>query len=154
MDLLGRKVVMKNGKALLLYLAEVEKAVADGRAIPECDGCARALAEAVETLKEVTASLTGLAMKGEIEIFLADATLYLELFGIVAIGWQWLLQAVTAAKALGASPEAADAGFYRGKIQTCRYFFAYELPKINGLAARLKESGDGITVRMKPEWFD
>jgi butyryl-CoA dehydrogenase len=154
MDLLGRKVVMKNGKALFLYLAEIEKAVAGGRAIPECDACAQALAEAVETLKEVTASLTGLAMKGEIEPFLADATLYLELFGIVAIGWQWILQAVTAAKALGASTDAADADFYRGKIHTCRYFFAYELPKVRGLAARLKESGDGITVQMKPEWFD
>ena len=154
MDLLGRKVVMKNGKALFLYLAEIEKAVAGGRAIPECDAYAQALAEAVETLKEVTASLTGLAMKGEIEPFLADATLYLELFGIVAIGWQWILQAVTAAKALGASTDAADADFYQGKIHTCRYFFAYELPKVRGLAARLKESSDGITVQMKPEWFD
>ena len=154
MDLLGRKVVMKNGKALFLYLAEVEKVVAAGRALPECAPCAEALAASVETLKEVTTSLTGLALKGEIELFLADATLYLEFFGIIAIAWQWLLQAVTAAKALGASPDAADADFYRGKIHTCRYFFAYELPKISGLADRLKESGDGLTVTMKPAWFD
>ncbi|MCE5262362.1 MAG: acyl-CoA dehydrogenase, partial [Deltaproteobacteria bacterium] len=154
MDLLGRKAVMKNGKALFLYLDEIEKAVAAGRALPECAPCAEALAKAAETLKEVTGSLTGLAMKGEIELFLADATLYLELFGIIAIAWQWLLQGITAAKALGANPAGADADFYRGKIQTCRYFFAYELPKIRGLAARLAESGDGITVAMKPEWFD
>ena len=153
MDLLGRKVVMKDGKALFLYLAELEKAVAAGRAIPDCTPAAETLAAAVETLKEVTASLTGLAMKGEIERFLADAALYLELFGIVAVAWQWLLQAVTAAKALATAP-AIDADFYRGKIHTCRYFFAYELPKIHGLAARLKESGDGLTVAMKPEWFE
>jgi hypothetical protein len=154
MDLLGRKAVMKNGKALFLYLDEIEKAVAAGRVLPECAPCAEALAKATETLKEVTTSLTGLAMKGEIELFLADATLYLELFGIVAIAWQWLLQAVTAAKALTAAPTEGDRDFYRGKIQTCRYFFAYELPKIRGLAARLAESGDGITVTMKPVWFD
>jgi alkylation response protein AidB-like acyl-CoA dehydrogenase len=154
MDLLGRKAVMKNGKALFLYLGELEKAVAAGRALSECASCAEDLSGAAETLKEVTVSLTGLALKGEIELFLADATLYLELFGIIAVGWQWLLQAVTAAKALGAGPDAADAGFFRGKIHTCRYFFAYELPKIRGLAARLKESGDGITVKMKPEWFE
>jgi butyryl-CoA dehydrogenase len=153
MDLLGRKAVMKNGKALFLYLDELEKAVAAGKALPECAPCAEALAGAAETLKEVTASLTNLALKGEIELFLADATLYLELFGIIAIAWQWLLQAVTAAEALGKNP-AADGDFYRGKIQTCRYFFAYELPKIRGLAARLRDSGDGITVGMKPEWFD
>ncbi len=154
MDLLGRKALMKNGKALFLYLAELEKAIAAGRAIPECAPLAEALATAVETLKEVTTSLTGIAMKGEIELFLSDATLYLELFGIVAIAWQWLLQAVTAAKALAANPAAEDCAFYQGKLHTCRYFFAYELPKIGGLAARLKESGDGITVRMKPEWFE
>ena len=93
-------------------------------------------------------------MKGEIELFLADATLYLDFFGLITVAWQWLLQAVTAAKALAANTDAADADFYRGKIQTCRYFFAYELPKISGLAARLKASGDGLTVAMKPEWFD
>ncbi|MDP1991197.1 MAG: acyl-CoA dehydrogenase [Syntrophales bacterium] len=153
MDLLGRKIVMQNGKAFFLYLAELEKAVAAGRAIPDCAHSAEALAGAVERLKEVTASLTGLAMKGEIELFLADATLYLELFGTIAIAWQWLLQAVTAAKTLAAAP-AIDADFYRGKIHTGRYFFAYELPKIHGLAARLKESGDGLTVAMKPEWFE
>ena len=154
MDLLGRKAIMKNGKALFLYLAELEKAAAAGRAIPECAPMAEALAEAAETLKEVTTSLTGIALKGEIELFLADATLYLELFGVVAIGWQWLRQAVTAATALAANPAEEDSAFYRGKIHTCRYFFAYELPKIGGLAARLKESGDGITVRMEPAWFE
>jgi butyryl-CoA dehydrogenase len=154
MDLLGRKALMKNGKALFLYLAELEKALAAARAIPECASMAEALAAAVETLKEVTTSLTGLAMKGEIEVFLADATLYLELFGTIAIAWQWLLQAVAAAKALAGKPVTEDIPFYRGKIHTCRYFFAYELPKIGGLAARLKESGDGITVVMKPEWFE
>jgi butyryl-CoA dehydrogenase len=145
---------MKNGKALFLYLAELEQAVAVGRAIPECAPMAEALAAAAETLKEVTASLTGIALKGEIELFLADATLYLELFGVVAIAWQWLRQAVTAATALAANPAEEDRAFYRGKIQTSRYFFAYELPKIGGLAVRLKGSGDGITVRMEPAWFE
>jgi hypothetical protein len=154
MDLLGRKVVMKNGKAFFLYLAELEKAVSAARVIPDCASSAEALAGAVETLKETTASLTGLAMRGEIGLFLADATLYLDLFGIVAVAWQWLLQAVTAAKAMAADPASADADFYRGKIHTCRYFFAYELPKISGLAVCLKASGDGLTVAMKPEWFD
>jgi butyryl-CoA dehydrogenase len=154
LDLLGRKAVMKDGRALFLFLQELEQAVAAGRPLPECAPCAEALVRATETLKEVTTSLIGLAMKGEIERFLADATLYLELFGIVAVAWQWLLQGITAAKALAANPATADGDFYRGKVQTCRYFFAYELPKIQGLAARLKESGDGITLAMKPEWFD
>jgi butyryl-CoA dehydrogenase len=154
MDLLGRKAVMKNGRALALFLAEIEQTAAAARAIPDCAVQAQALADAAQTLTEVTTSLTGLALKGEIEVFLADAALYLEMFGIIAIAWQWLLQAIAATRALAANPAAADVDFYLGKVHTCRYFFAYELPKIRGLAERLKGSGDGLTVRMKPEWFE
>jgi alkylation response protein AidB-like acyl-CoA dehydrogenase len=154
MDLLGRKVIMKNGKAFLLFLGELEKTIAAAKACPECEDCADRLAEAVETLKEITASLTGIALKGEIELFLADATLYLEMFSIITVAWQWLLQAIRAAEALRAGSSGADTGFYNGKINTCRYFFAYELPKIKGAAVRLTQSSDGLTVKTKQEWFE
>lgn len=154
MDLLGRKVVMKNGKAFLLFLEELEKTIAAGKTSPECTGFAASLAEAEETLKEITTSLFQMALKGEVELFLADATLYLEMFSIIAIAWQWMLQAIAAAGALRKGVSEADRNFYQGKLHTCGYFFAYELPKIKGITARLKESADGLTVRMKPEWFE
>jgi butyryl-CoA dehydrogenase len=43
--------------------------------------------------------------------------------------------------------------FYTGKIYACRYFYGYELPKIEGLARRLMNS-DGLTVEMKNEYFE
>jgi hypothetical protein len=153
MDLLGRKVVMKNGKAFMLFLEEVEKAIAEGRKIEELTTCAGELAKSIDILKDVTGYLTGLAIKGAIEIFLADATLYLEMFGIIAIAWQWLIQGIAAHQALRKSPIEQDTLFYRGKLVTCRYFFEYELPKILGLSSRLKRSGDGLTVTMEREWF-
>ena len=39
-----------------------------------------------------------------------------------------------------------------GKFFAFRYFFEYELPKIEGLARRLMNS-DGLTVEMKPDYF-
>jgi butyryl-CoA dehydrogenase len=51
------------------------------------------------------------------------------------------------------NPSGADAAFYRGKLYTARYFFGYELPKLEGPATRLL-NGDGLTVEMKPEWFE
>jgi hypothetical protein len=93
-------------------------------------------------------------MKGNPEMFLADATLYLEFFGIIAIAWQWLMQATVAKKALqDAKLSSGDVNFYKGKIYTCRYFFGYELPKIEGLATRLT-NGDGLTVEMKNNYFE
>jgi len=153
MDLLGRKIVMKQGKAFLLYLDEVGKAIADAKADAQLAPQAEALSEALEKLKQVTTRLTGFALKNQIELFLADAAVFLELFGIITIAWQWLLQARTAIKALAKKPTEAESNFYQGKIQTFRYFFAYELPKIEGLARTLLQT-EGLCLEMKTEWFE
>ena len=153
MDILGRKVVMKNGKAFMLYLEEAGKTVAEAKASGKLAPYAKELEAALEKLKDVTAHLSGIAIKGNIELFLADATLYLEFFSIIAIAWQWLLQAIKIRKALSGKLSESETDFYKGKFQTFRYFFNYELPKIEGLSKRLKNS-DGLTVEMKGEWFN
>ena len=86
------------------------------------------------------------------ELFLADATLYLELFGIIAVAWQWLLQALAATRKLEGTLTEEQAHFYEGKIFTFKYFFHYELPKTEGLVQRLLEA-DGLTVQMNDPLF-
>ncbi len=153
MDLLGRKVIMKNGKAFSLFAEEIRKDIKAAEGVTGIAEYTPYLAAAMKSLEEVTAHLAGIAMKGEIDIFLADATLYLEFFGIVSVAWQWLRQALVAEKALKKKPAESEANFYNGKLFTFRYFFEYELPKIEGLVRRLKRS-DGLTVSMKTEYFD
>jgi butyryl-CoA dehydrogenase len=154
MDLLGRKVTMKKGKAFMLFLEEAGKAISTGKAAADLKTEAGILEDALKKLTDITRHLSGLAMKGEIDIFLADATLYLELFGIIAVAWQWLVQAVVAAKALSKDNiNTPDRNFFTGKLFSFRFFFNYELPKIEGLLIRLKNS-DGLTVKMKTEFFD
>lgn len=153
MDLLGRKMMMKKGKAAQLYLAEVRKAIKEGEAIAELKPFAAKLTEAVALLEKVTAKQFEVAASQGPEMFLSDATLYLEFFGIIAIAWQWLRQATVATKALAKNPGEADTNFYQGKLAANRYFFGYELPKIQGLAERLLNN-DGVTVTMKNEHFE
>ena len=86
------------------------------------------------------------------EVLKADATLYLELFGIIAVSWQWLIQAIVIVKALNGGPSEAEKDFYQGKFYTFRYFFGYELPKAEGLVNRLMHT-DGLTAQTKKEWF-
>jgi butyryl-CoA dehydrogenase len=152
LDLLGRKVSMKNGEAAMLLIREFEETIATANGEPHLQSYARELKEAVDKLKKVTAHLVGLAMQGKIDLFLADATLYLEFFGIITIGWQWLLQAMAAHKALRMNPAGTEMNFYQGKLYTFRYFFQYELPKIEGLARSLL-AGSRITVDMKKDFF-
>ena len=153
MDLLGRKATMKKGAALLAFITEVEKDIKEAEANNnELKNRAQELAEALNTVKEVTNHLMGIAMKGNIDHFLSDATLYLELFGILTIAWQWLRQGMAAQKGRDAVSSDDEKHFYTGKIMAMHFFFEYEVPKIMGLAKRLK-SDVTVTLEMKNEYF-
>jgi len=151
-DLLGRKVRVKDGKAFKLFVEELEKTISSAEDFPDLKSYARELRDALEKLRHTTNYLMDIAAKGNPEIFLADATLYLELFGIVTVAWQWLLQAVVLNKGLTDNPSGAEADFLQGKLYAFRFFFSYELPKIEGLIQRLTNS-DGLTVEIKVRHF-
>ncbi len=152
LDLLGRKVVMERGRAFTLFLEEAGKVVQAGLKEETLEPYALRLRNAFHTLEQVTSHLVDVASKAGAEVFLADATLYLELFGIAAVAWQWLLQGRAATKKLREDPLEQDRDFLEGKIFTMKYFFHYELPKMEGLAKRLMES-DGLTVEMTDRLF-
>lgn len=152
MDLLGRKIIMKNGRAFFLYLDEVRKTIRESRGFKDLQPLSVMLEESLKTLEQVTGHLTALVMEKGPEVFLADAALYLELFGITAVSWQWLLQALAARKAMKNEMSKIEYNFYKGKLYTCRYYFAYEVPKITGLAQRLSDR-DPFTVDMKSQYF-
>jgi alkylation response protein AidB-like acyl-CoA dehydrogenase len=135
MDLLGRKVMMENGAAAKAFFKEVAEDIkrqSDPRVLPY----AKMLAESLGQLQQVTMHLAGLGMKQTPEIFLADATLYLEYFGTVVIAWMWLLQGEKAAAALSQA-SGSEVAFYESKLATMKYFMEYELPKTLGLHKRL-----------------
>lgn len=151
-DLLGRKVVMKDGKALTLFLETVRDDIAAAKETSGLSDCAANLEAALQRLETVTQYKIMQRDSQGTELFLADASLYLEYFGIIAIAWQWLQQARVAAAGL-TEKQGPKQTFYKGKIATCRYFFAYELPKAEGLAARLTSDED-ITVAFPPGLFN
>ena len=153
MDLLGRKVTIQNGRAFSLFVDELQDTVSRARKIPGISKYAQSLKDALEKLKNVTQHLLTLAQTKGPEPFLADATLYLELFGIITIAWQWLLQGVSAQRTLEKGCKKSDARFYEGKMYTLRYFYAYELPKIKGLVERLLDD-DQVTVEMDSAFFN
>ena len=128
LDLLGRKVLGDGGKALGLLAKRVMATIAAARADAALAEYADALAGAMQRIQTVTAHLGTAAAKGQMELAMANSNAYLEAVGHTVIAWQWLLQALVVQ---GALPKASgsDAGFYRGKLAACRYFFRYELPK-------------------------
>jgi butyryl-CoA dehydrogenase len=144
--------MMRGGKAYKLYLKEVQGTILGAEEIQELKSYAHHLKQALETLQTVTAHLMEVGKKETPEFFLADATLYLEFFGIICVAWQWFVQAMVVMMALRKCPDGVESNFYTGKFLAFRYFFEYELPKIEGLAKRLMKS-DGLTVDIKPDYF-
>ncbi len=121
LDLLGRKVVMDGGAGLDLVRATMAETVGRAMAVETLVSHAESLAAASEHLAAATGSAWSTGSPDEA---LANATPYLQAFGHVVIAWIWLAVAVRAAAA------PADAA-QRGRLAACRYFFHYELPKIN-----------------------
>ena len=116
--------------------------------MPDLQNTASALADALERLaarRPQAAWSTGVP-----EEALANATPYLQAFGHVVLAWIWLdvaLRLATRARHAGASATSTAAS-----SQAARYFFRYELPKIDAWLA-LVESRDTTCRDMQDSWF-
>lgn len=153
MDLLGRKVTMKMGAAVMAFGAELQETIKAGMAVEALNPYATKLAGSAQKFQEVTMKLMGLAQSEAPEVFLADATLYLENAGILAVGWQWLKQALVVEAKLAENPSGEELNFYKGKQAAFEYFFEYELPKSIGLTKRLL-SDYRLTLNLDVEYLN
>jgi butyryl-CoA dehydrogenase len=94
---------------------------------------AEMLANELASLNQVT--MHKLSKAAQPDVFLADSTLYMELFGLIVVAWQWLKQGNVAAEAL--ANNSGEQAFYQDKIHTMKFFYHYEVPKALGLTKRL-----------------
>ncbi|PUE63245.1 acyl-CoA dehydrogenase [Limnohabitans sp. 2KL-17] len=117
MDLLGRKVLMENGRGLKLLGERVLATAAKSPTVwaPE----AASLRDALKQIGQATQQAWDGAEPAQA---LANAVPYLQAFGHTVIAWIWLDVAVS----LGDDNSPAA----QGRRAACRYFFRYELPKI------------------------
>jgi butyryl-CoA dehydrogenase len=150
MDLLGRKIMLQGGKAMILLMQEVMKDIEEAKKHDSLKKYAAILEQKLLNIQETTMHLMGIAQSKGPEVYLSDATLYLELFGIMAIAWQWLKQGTVAEELKAKSSKDYTAEFIQSKLITLQYFFEYEVPKSEGLITRLK-SNNHVTVDAKPE---
>ena len=95
LDLLGRKITMKGGKAVGYFMAEVIKTMQKASHFEALKPFVKTLKNYLAKTEETTTHLLSIAPK-DTEIYLSDATLYLEMFGIMTIAWQWLKQGIVA----------------------------------------------------------
>ena len=142
LDLLGRKVVMQGGAGLALLTATMQRTTALATA---AGGELAELAEQLEVLVErLPATTMQLFTPDDVEVSLANSSVYLEAVGHVVLAWIWLEQLLAA--------DGRTGDFYDGKRQAGRFFFRWELPKVP-VQLTLLESLDTTTLDTSPDWF-
>ena len=127
LDLLGRKLIMNDGRALAALSKEIHATLEDCQQ-EELSAYGDALLAFLAGLTQRADETRQLLSKDDRIAALANATLYLHAFGHMVVGWLWLRQASEALKAMS-ELNGGDASFWNGKISACRYFFEYELPE-------------------------
>lgn len=129
LDLLGRKMTMENGAALLQLAQHIGSTIQEAVQHPTLQPYANTLQIEMNRMGRTLRELGQFAQQGDAERYLADATVFMEMAGYVIIGWQWLKMAVVAQKALDAGDFGSQSrSFYEGKVHTMKFFFRYELP--------------------------
>ncbi|NIA00435.1 acyl-CoA dehydrogenase [Massilia sp. CCM 8734] len=152
LDLLGRKASIQEGALFKAIGGEIAATIAKVRAADvsvDLHANADLLEEEWQRIVTVTKALYAV---GDMNKTLANASLYLEAVGHTVVAWIWLEQALVATHALAGSPSLDDSNFYNGKLQACRYFFHWELPKVQQ-QLDLLASIDTTTLDMRDAWF-
>lgn len=151
LDILGRKVRLEGGIALAHFETDVRLTLAAAAMTPALRELGEMLEAQLTRLLETTRIVLAVVAH-DADAGLANATLYLDVFGRVAVAWIWLRQALVAQRALERAQAPLDTGFYQGKLQAARYYIEWELPMVEHLC-RLLATPNLLPYRMAVDAF-
>ncbi|WP_267349919.1 acyl-CoA dehydrogenase C-terminal domain-containing protein [Sphingomonas sp. GM_Shp_2] len=141
MDLVGRKLAQKNGRAVQAFFAMVAAEIAEAKGDDAAADLAGRLEKALGELQAATMWFVGHGLKNPNHVG-AGAVAYMHLMGLVAVGLMWLRMARAAAR-LKAAGEG-DAGFLEAKLVTARFFGERMLPDAGALRRKIEGGADSL----------
>lgn len=141
MDLVGRKLAQKNGRAVQAFFQMVAIEVAEAKGDAAAADLAGRLEKALGELQAATMWFVGHGLKNPNHVG-AGAVAYMHLMGLVAVGLMWLRMARAAAR-LKAAGEG-DAGFLEAKLVTARFFGERMLPDAGALRRKIEGGADSL----------
>jgi hypothetical protein len=141
MDLVGRKLGKDGGRGVRLFFETVARDIADTRAAGDPAGIAAPLEAALGQLQAATMWLAQNGM-ADPDNAGAGAYAYMQLMGLVALGWMWLKMAKVSAR-LKDDP-AEDRGFHETKIATAKFFAQRELVAADALRRKVEAGAESV----------
>lgn len=151
MDLLGRKLGLNKGKAVMDLFGEIQKTIGRAKEVEGLTDSAAKTEAVVNKLGEVAMHLGATAMSEKVLTAFAHAYSFMEVCGDVVMAWQLLWRAQVAAEKM-ATAKSKDKPFYEGVLKSCEFFATTVLPatmgKMDGILAT-----NGAAVEMSEEAF-
>ncbi len=141
MDLCGRKLASKGGRAVQAFFAMIDEEIASAKDIDALKGLAEQLEKALGEQKAATMWFMQNAMANPNHLG-AGAHHYMHIMGIVTLGFFWLKMGKVAVEALKSSPE--DAAFYEAKLTSAAYYGERFLPDAGALRRKLEAGSDNM----------
>ena len=149
MDLVGRKLPKDGGRAVRAFFELVGRDIAEAKQAGDPAGVAAALEPAVQDLQAATMWLAQNGM-ADPDNAGAGAYAYMDLMGLVSLGWMWLKIAAASQRALNEGTE--DEPFHDAKLVTAKFYALRELPLSTALRRKI-EAGAETLMKIPAEVF-
>ncbi|KEA63974.1 Acyl-CoA dehydrogenase [Marinobacterium lacunae] len=141
LDLLGRKVLMSEGKTLMAFTKVIHRFCEAAADEPKMRAFVGPLAKHNKEWGELTQQLGMKAMMNREEVGAASVD-YLMYSGYVTLAYFWARMAQVAQQKLAEG--SGDAAFYRAKLTTARFYFERMLPRTRSLVETMLSGSDNL----------
>jgi alkylation response protein AidB-like acyl-CoA dehydrogenase len=141
MDLVGRKLAQHGGRGIRLFFEEITAFCATHKSDPKMTDFIEPLERSLGHQQAATMWLMQNAMTNPNNAG-AAAYAYMQLMGLVTLGWMWAKMAKASLEALAAG--TSDAEFYNNKLITARYFAQRHLPDTSSLRRKVEAGSDSM----------
>ena len=148
LDLVGRKLPRDNGRAVMAFFAEVAGFAKENGGDEAMKPYIAPLSTALGHLQQATTWLMQNAMSNPDNAG-AAASDYMQLFGLVSLGYMWARMAKVA---LAKTASAAGSSYLTTKLTTGRFFMERILPETSAHLARI-QSGSATVMALAAEAF-
>ncbi len=144
MDLVGRKLAKDGGRGVRTLFEIIGRDISDAKAAGDPAGFAEPLEKALGELQRATMWLAQNGMDDPDNAG-AGAYAYMQLMGLVALGWMWLKMARASAQLAETAGE--DRSFHEAKLITARFYADRELV-VAGALRRKVEAGAATVMAL------
>lgn len=149
MDLVGRKLPKDGGRAVRAFFELVGREIAEAKQAGDPAGVGAALEPALQDLQAATMWLAQNGM-ADPDNAGAGAYAYMDLMGLVSLGWMWLKMVAASQRALDEG--SGDEPFHDAKLVTAKFYALRELPLSTALRKKI-EAGAETLMKIPAEVF-